>query len=50
MSTNRRRSYTEAFKDESVWRVLESGHPVVQVAWDLGIADYLLYGSRAEQQ
>lgn len=31
-------------------RVRESGHPVAQVARDLGIADHLLYRWRAEQQ
>ncbi len=50
MSTKTRRSYTEAFKTEAVRLVRESGHPVVQVARDLGIADHLLYRWRAEQQ
>lgn len=50
MSTKTRRSYTEAFKEEAVRLVRESGHPVAQVARDLGIADYLLYRWRAEQQ
>ena len=30
--------------------VRESGHPVAQVARDLGIADHLLYRWHAEQQ
>jgi transposase len=50
MSTKTRRSYTEAFKDEAVRLVRESGHPIAQVARDLGIADHLLYRWRAEQQ
>ena len=50
MITKTRRSYTEAFKEEAVRLVRESGHPVVQVARDLGIADHLLYRWRAEQQ
>ena len=50
MSTKTRRSYTEAFKAEAVRLVRESGHPVVQVGRDLGIADHLLYRWRAEQQ
>lgn len=58
MSTKTRRSYTETFKEEAVRlvresgspRVRESGHPVAQVARDLGIADHLLYRWRAEQQ
>jgi transposase len=50
MSTKTRRSYTEAFKEEAVCLVRESGHPVAQVARDLGIADHLLYRWRAEQQ
>jgi len=50
MSTKTRRSYTEAFKEEAVRLVRESGHPVAQVARDLGIADHLLYRWRAEQQ
>ncbi|MBH0204019.1 MAG: transposase [Nitrospira sp.] len=49
MSTKIRRSYTEAFKEEAVRLVRESGHPVAQVARDLGIADHLLYRWRAEQ-
>lgn len=31
MSTKTRRSYTEAFKEETVRFVWESGHPVAQV-------------------
>ena len=50
MSTNTRRSYTEAFKEEAVRLVRESGHSVAQVAQDLGIADHLLYRWRVEQQ
>ncbi len=50
MSTTTRRSYPEAFKEEAVRLVRESGHPVAQVARDLGIADHLLYRWRAEQQ
>jgi transposase len=50
MNTKPRRSYTEAFKEEAVRLVRESGHPVAQVARDLGIADHLLYRWRAEQQ
>ena len=50
MSTKTRRSYTEAFKEEAVRVVQESGHSVAQVARDLGIADHLLYRWRAEQQ
>ncbi|MEX5219438.1 MAG: IS3 family transposase [Nitrospira sp.] len=50
MTTKPRRSYTEAFKEEAVRLVRESGHPVAQVARDLGIADHLLYRWRAEQQ
>jgi len=50
MSRKIRRSYTEAFKEEAVRLVRESGHPVAQVARDLGIADHLLYRWRAEQQ
>lgn len=50
MSTKIRRSYTETFKEEAVRLVRGSGHPVAQVARDLGIADYLLYRWRAEQQ
>ena len=50
MSTKTRRSYTETFKEEAVRLVRESGHPVAQVARDLGIADHLLYRWRAEQQ
>ena len=50
MSSKTRRSYTEAFKEEAVRLVRESGHPVAQVARDLGIADHLLYRWRAEQQ
>jgi transposase len=50
MSAKTRRSYTEAFKEEAVRLVRESGHPVAQVARDLGIADHLLYRWRAEQQ
>ena len=50
MSTKTRRSYTETFKEEAVRVVRESGHPVAQVARDLGIADHLLYRWRAEQQ
>ena len=50
MSTKIRRSYTETFKEEAVRLVRESGHPVAPVARDLGIADYLLYRWRAEQQ
>ncbi len=50
MSTKTRRSYTETFKEEAVRLARESGHPVAQVARDLGIADHLLYRWRAEQQ
>ena len=50
MTTNPRQSYTEAFKEEAVRLVRESGQPVAQVARDLGIADPLLYRWRAEQQ
>ncbi len=50
MSTKTRRSYTEAFKEEAVRLAQASGHPVAQVARDLGIADDLLYRWRAEQQ
>ena len=50
MITKTRRSYTEAFKEEAVRLVRESGHPVAQVARDLGTADHLLYRWRAEQQ
>ena len=50
MSTKTRLSYTETFKEEAVRLVRESGHPVAQVARDLGIADHLLYRWRAEQQ
>ena len=50
MSTKTRRSYTEAFKEDAVRLVRESGHPVTQVARDLGIADHLLYRWRAEHQ
>jgi transposase len=50
MSTKTRRSYTETFKEEAVRLVQESGHPVTQVARDLGIADHLLYRWRAEQR
>jgi transposase len=50
MLTTTRRSYTEAFKEEAVRLVRESGQPVAQVARDLGIADHLLYCWRAEQQ
>jgi len=50
MSTKTRRSYTVVFKEQAVRLVRESGHPVAQVAWDLGIADHLLYRWRAEQQ
>ena len=50
MMTRTRRSYTEAFKEEAVRLVRESEQPVAQVARDLGIADYLLYRWRAEQQ
>jgi transposase len=50
MSTKTRRSYTAVFKEEAVRLVRESGHPVTQVARDLGIADHLLYRWRAEQQ
>jgi len=42
MSTKTRQSYTEAFKDEAVRLVRGSGHPIAQVARDLGIADHLL--------
>ena len=49
MSTKTRRSYTEAFKEEAVRLVRDSGHPVAQVARDLGVADHLLYRWRAEQ-
>ena len=45
-----RRSYTEAYKEEAVRLVRESGHPVAQVARDLGMADHLLDRWRAEQQ
>ena len=50
MSAKARRSHTEAFKEEAVRLVRESRHPVAQVAWDLGIADHLLYRWRTEQQ
>ena len=50
MSTKTRRSYTEAFKEEAVRLVRDSGHPVTQVARDMGIADHLLYRWRAEHQ
>jgi transposase len=50
MRTKTRRSYTEAFKEEAVRVARESGHSVAQVAWNLGIADHLLYRWRAEQQ
>lgn len=50
MSTKTRRSYTETFKEEAVRLVRESGHPIAQVARDLGIAAHLLYRWRAEQQ
>ena len=50
MSTKTRRSYTAVFKEEAVRLVRESGHPVTQVARDLGIADHLLYRWRTEQQ
>jgi len=50
MSTKTRRSYTDTFKEEAVRLVRESGHPVTQVARDLGIADHLLYRWRVEQQ
>ena len=43
MNPKTRRSYTEAFKEEAVRLVQESGHPVVQVARDLGLADHRLY-------
>jgi len=43
MTTDTRRSYTETFKEEAVRLVRESGHPVAQVARDLGIADHLLH-------
>lgn len=39
MSTKTQRSYTEAFKEEAVRLVRESGQPVTHVARDLGIAD-----------
>lgn len=38
MIATTRRSYTEAFKEEAVRLVRESGHSVAQVARDLGIA------------
>lgn len=50
MRTKIRRSYTAVFKEEAVRVVRESGHPIAQVARDLGIADHLLYRWRAEQQ
>ncbi len=50
MSKKTRRSYTAAFKEEAVRLVRESGHPVAQVARDLGRADHLLYRWRVEQQ
>ena len=50
MSTKTRRSYTDTFKAEAVRLVRESGHPVTQVARDLGMADHLLYRWRAEHQ
>ena len=50
MITKTRRSYTEAFKEGAVRLVRESEQPVAQVARDLGIADYLLYRWRTEQQ
>ena len=50
MSTKTRRSYTDTFKAEAVRLVRESGHPVAQVARDLGMADHLLYRWRAEHQ
>ena len=50
MSTKTRRQYTEEFKTEAVRLVRDSARPVAQVARDLGIADYLLYRWRTEQQ
>lgn len=50
MSTKTRWSYTAVFKEETVRFVRKSGHPVTQVARDLGIADHLLYRWRAGQQ
>ena len=50
MSTKTRRSSTDAFKEEAVRLVRESGQPVAQVARDLGTADHLLSRWRAEQQ
>lgn len=50
MSTKTRQSYPEALKEEAVRLDRESGHPVAQVARDLGIADHLRYRWRAEQQ
>lgn len=50
MTTETRRQYTEAFKEEAVRLVRESAQPVAQVARDLGIADHLLYRWRGEHR
>lgn len=43
MTTKTRRRYTEDFKAEAVRLVRDSARSVGKVAWDLGIADHLLY-------
>lgn len=50
MSTKIRRSYTETFQEEAVRLLRGLEQPVPHVAWDLGIAEHLLYRCRAEQQ
>ena len=41
---------TDAFKSEAVRLTRESGRPVAQVAWELGISDTVRYRWRTEQR
>lgn len=50
MATTTRRQFTDAFKSEAVRRTRESGRPVTQVAWELGVSDHVLYRWRNKQQ
>jgi len=43
MVTKTRRQCTEVFKEQAVWLVRDSRHPIPLMARELGIADHLLY-------
>ena len=50
MTGHTRRQYTQAFKQEAVRLVQETGRPVAQVARDLGIPENLLYRWRSQHR